>query len=219
MRQNGYVINHKTVQKLMKELHIQGKYAKRKFLINKEELGKIKKNILNREFISTGPREKLTTDVTELKVKNKRIYLSPVIDIYNGEVVSYAYSEAPNTELVKEMLNKLWLQNIPRGAMIHSDQGSIYTSIAYQKVLQEHGIKQSMSRRGNCYDNSVIENFFGILKREMYNGERYESLEELKEALDRYIDYYNNERISLKLKGLGPVQYRAEYKKNNLKRE
>lgn len=217
MRQKGYVINHKTVQKLMKELHIQGKYAKKKFKINKEEQGDIKENILNREFVSSRPKEKLTTDVTELKVKNRRMYLSSVIDIYNGEIVSYSCSETPNAELVKDMLDKLWKRDIPEGAMLHSDQGSIYTSKGYQRILREHGIKQSMSRRGNCYDNSKIENFFGTLKREMYNGEEYNNAEELKEAVDRYIEYYNNERISLKLKGLSPVQYRTQYEKSEIK--
>ena len=217
MRQNGYVINHKTVQKLMKEQGIQGKYAKKKFRVNKEEQGDIKENLLNREFTSIEPREKLTTDVTEFKVNNTKIYLSPVIDMYNGEIVSYAISETPNMEMVKEMLNKLWGNGIPKGALLHSDQGSIYTSKAYQRILQEHGIRQSMSRKGNCYDNSVIENFFGIMKREMYNGERYNSPEELKQEIERYISYYNNDRISLKLNGLSPVQYRAEYEKTHLK--
>ena len=213
MRQSGYKINHKTVLKLMRELHIQGKHAPKKFKVQKEEQGDIKENILNRDFSSEKPMEKIATDVTEMRVKGQKLYLSAAIDMFNGEIISYSYSMTPNTEMVKEMLDKIWEKGISKGAILHSDQGSIYTSKEYQRILKEKGIRQSMSRRGNCYDNSRIENLFGIMKREMYNGEEYNSIEELKQAIDQYIDYYNNERISLKLKGLSPVQYRAEYER------
>lgn len=214
MHDNGYTINHKTVYKLMKELHIQGKHAPKKFRPNKEEQGDIKKNILNREFSSNKPKEKMTTDTTVFKVNGKLLYFSPVLDMHNGEILSYEYSETQNLELVRKMLDKLWKLNVPEGAILHSDQGSIYTSKAYQKMLKDHGVRQSMSRKGNCYDNSVMENFFGTMKREMYNGEKFENIEELKKAIDKYIDYYNNERIRLTLNGLSPVQYRTEYEKN-----
>ena len=149
--------------------------------------------------------------MTEFKIGEYKLYLSPVIDMFNGEIIAYSYSTQPNLILAKKMFNQL-IDILPDGyhPILHSDQGWQYQHKGIQKLLLNNGIIQSMSRKGNCLDNSIIENFFGRMKCEMYYGYTYESTEELMEAIDNYIYYYNNKRIKLKLKGLSPVQYRIQ---------
>ena len=211
LRNNGYSINHKTVLKLMKSLGLKGKQRKNdKYHSYKGEVGKIADNLLKREFYAKKPYEKLTTDVTQFKVCDDKVYLSPVMDLFNREIVSYAISLSPNLEQVREMLNGLF-EKLPDDAnpIFHSDQGWQYQHAEYQRLLSEHNITQSMSRKGNCMDNGAMENFFGRLKVEMFYGEKFESTNAFIDELKRYIDYYNNERISMKLKGMSPVQYRT----------
>ena len=211
MRKNGYTINHKTVQKLMNILGLKGKQRKNdKYHSYKGEIGKIADNILKRDFSAAEPFEKLTTDVTQFKVCGEKVYLSPVMDLFNREIISYSISLSPNLEQVREMLNGLF-EKLPAGStpVFHSDQGWQYQHAEYQRLLSEHNIKQSMSRKGNCMDNGAMENFFGRLKVEMYYGEKFESVNTFIDELNRYIHYYNNERISLKLKGMSPVQFRT----------
>lgn len=211
MRKNGYTINHKTVQKLMNILGLKGKQRKNdKYHSYKGEIGKIADNILKRDFSAAEPFEKLTTDVTQFKVCGEKVYLSPVMDLFNREIISYSISLSPNLEQVREMLNGLF-EKLPAGStpVFHSDQGWQYQHSEYQRLLSEHNIKQSMSRKGNCMDNGAMENFFGRLKVEMYYGEKFESVNTFIDELNRYIHYYNNERISLKLKGMSPVQFRT----------
>lgn len=215
LREKGYVINHKTVDKLMKCLNIQGKQRKSKYKSYKGEVGKVAPNILNRNFNTTKPYEKLVTDVTEFAVCDDKVYLSPILDLYNREIVSYSISLSPNFEQTREMLDGLFekqpQESIP---ILHFDQGWQYQMKEFQRLLKEHNIIQSMSRKGNCLDNAAMENFFGRLKVEMYNGEKFNSVDEFIEKLKEYIDYYNNDRISLKLKGLSPVQYRTQSQMN-----
>ena len=211
MKAKGYTINHKTVLKLMKALNLRGKQSKNgKYHSYKGEVGKVADNLLHRDFYANKPFEKLTTDVTEFKVGDEKVYLSPVLDMYNREIVSYAISTSPNLQQVRDMLNGLF-EKLPADArpLFHSDQGWQYQHSEYQRLLAEHNITQSMSRKGNCMDNGIMENFFGRLKVEMYYGEKFESPRGFIEKLEEYIHYYNNERISLKLKGMSPVQYRA----------
>ena len=214
MKNQGYAINHKTVLKLMKRLELQGKQRKNKYRSYKGEVGKIAPNVLQREFYTDKPYTKLATDVTEFKVCNERVYFSPVIDMYNNEILSYAISMSPNFWQTREMLKGLF-KRLPKGAnpLLHSDQGWQYQMKEYQRLLKEHGVRQSMSRKGNCLDNSVMENFFGRMKVEMYYGEKFESVNTFIEKLKEYIDYYNKERISLKLK-MSPVQYRTHHQYN-----
>ena len=211
MRNKGYVINHKTVQKLMNNLGLKGKQRKNdKYHSYKGTVGKVADNLLNRDFSAIKPFEKITTDVTQFNVCDEKVYLSPVLDLFNNEVVSYSVSTSPNLEQVKEMLNGLFAK-LPADAtpIFHSDQGWQYQHAEYQRLLTEHNIIQSMSRKGNCMDNGAMENFFGRLKVEMFYGEKFESVNAFIDELKKYIDYYNNERISLKLKGMSPVQYRT----------
>lgn len=213
LRQQGYVLNHKTVLKLMKSLNIQGKQRKSKYRSYRGEVGKIAPNILNRE--ADMPYTKLTTDVTEFNVCNEKVYLSPVLDMYNNEILCYSISKSPNFWQTREMLQGLF-KRLPRSTrpILHSDQGWQYQMKEFQRLLREHNIKQSMSRKGNCLDNSVMENFFGRLKVEMFYGEKFESVNAFIDKLEEYIYYYNNERISLKLKGKSPVQYRTQFQIN-----
>ena len=211
MRNKGYIINHKTVQKLMNNLGLKGKQSKNgKYHSYKGEVGKVADNLLKRDFHSTKPFEKLTTDVTQFNVCDEKVYLSPVLDLFNNEIVSYSISTSPNLEQVREMLNRLF-EKLPDDAkpIFHSDQGWQYQHAEYQRLLAEHNIIQSMSRKGNCMDNGAMENFFGRLKVEMFYGEKFESVNAFIDELKKYIHYYNNERISLKLKGMSPVQYRT----------
>ncbi len=205
----GYVINHKTVLKLMKSLNIQGKQRKSKYKSYKGEVGKIAPNIINRNFNATKPFEKLTTDVTEFAVCDEKVYLSPILDMYNNEIVSYSISTSPNFWQTRDMLDGL-LNKLPTNStpILHSDQGWQYQMKEYQRILKQNNIIQSMSRKGNCLDNSIMENFFGRLKTEMFFGEKFESVDTFIDKLKEYIYYYNNERIILKLK-MSPVQYRT----------
>ena len=212
LRNLGYTINHKTVLKLMKSLNIQGKQRKSKYKSYKGEVGKIAPNIINRDFVANAPFQKLTTDVTEFAVCDEKVYLSPILDMFNNEIVSYSISTSPNFNQTREMLNEL-IDKLPTNSnpILHSDQGWQYQMKEYQRILKENNITQSMSRKGNCLDNSVIENFFGRLKTEMFFGEKFESVNTFIDKLKEYIYYYNNERIILKLK-MSPVKYRTQYK-------
>ena len=210
LKEKGYTINHKTVLKLMKSLNLKGKQRKNdKYHSYKGEVGKIADNLLKRDFYAEKPFEKLTTDVTQFKVCNEKVYLSPVMDLYNREIISYSISLSPNLQQVRDMLNGLFAK-LPDDAapIFHSDQGWQYQHAEYQRLLTEHNIKQSMSRKGNCMDNGAMENFFGRLKVEMFYGEHFETVDEFINCLKEYIHYYNNERIVSKLK-MSPVKYRT----------
>ena len=216
LRQKGYKINHKTVLKLMQTLKIQGKRRRGKYKSYKGEVGEAAPNLMNRDFSADTPYTKMVTDITEIVVCNEKIYLSPVMDLFNREILSYTISFSPNFDQTRRMLNKLF-EVLPKDAkpILHSDQGWQYQMRIFQQMLKEHNITQSMSRKGNCLDNSSMENFFGRLKVEMYYGEKFKTKEEFVEKLEEYIEYYNNQRISLKLNGLSPVQYRTQYEAKN----
>lgn len=198
LRNKGYVINHKTVQKLMNNLGLKGKQRKNdKYHSYKGTVGKVADNLLNRDFSAIKPFEKITTDVTQFNVCDEKVYLSLVLDLFNNEIVSYSISTSPNLEQVREMLNGLFAK-LPADAtpIFHSDQGWQYQHAEYQRLLTEHNIIQSMSRKGNCMDNGAMENFFGRLKVEMFYVEKFESVNAFIDELKKYIHYYNNERIS-----------------------
>ena len=195
----------------MKELGLQCFVRIQKYKSYKGEVGKICNNLLNREFEAKKPNEKWVTDVTEFKVDKAKIYLSPIVDLFNGEVISYNISRHPVFAQVVDMLKKAF-SKIPDNTnlILHSDQGWQYQMKQYQYLLEQKGIRQSMSRKGNCLDNACAENFFGILKSELYyiKEKEYKNIEELENDIIEYIEYYNNRRIKSKLKGMSPVQYR-----------
>ena len=211
LRAKGYLLNHKTVLKLMKSLGLKGKQRKNdKYHSYKGQVGKVADNHLNRQFYADKPFEKLTTDVTQFKIGDEKVYLSPIMDLFNREIVSFSISTSPNLHQIREMLDGVFAK-LPDDAtpLFHSDQGWQYQHAEYQRLLAEHNIKQSMSRKGNCMDNGAMENFFGRLKVEMFYGEKFESVNAFIDELESYIHYYNHDRISLKLKGMSPVQYRT----------
>ncbi|WP_017395018.1 IS3 family transposase, partial [Acinetobacter haemolyticus] len=172
---------------------------------------KIVDNVLQRQFKADQPNLKWATDVTEFNVRGEKLYLSPVIDLFNGEIIAFQTQRRPHYALVKNMLDtalgKLKPDDKP---LLHSDQGWQYQMRHYQQQLKQHGLTQSMSRKGNCLDNAVMESFFGILKSECFYGEKFNSVDELEQTVKEYIHYYNHERIKVKLKGLSPVQYRTQ---------
>ena len=212
LKNRGYKINHKTVAKLMSIMGLKSiQRPKRRYNSYKGTIGKIADNLLKRDFNANKPNEKWATDITEFKVNNDKLYLSPIVDLFNGEIVSYNLSRHPVFHQIEDMLEKAF-KKIPDNTnlILHSDQGWQYQMKQYQGLLEKKGIRQSMSRKGNCLDNSVTENFFGILKSELYyiKEKEYKNIEELEKDIIEYIDYYNNRRIKSKLKGMSPVQYR-----------
>ena len=212
IKNKGVLINHKTVLRLMKLLGLKSLIRAKKYKSYKGEHGKIAPNILKRNFKAEKPNQKWATDVTEFNVSGKKLYLSPIIDLFNGEIISYDLSERPVFNQITSMLEKSF-ERIPdqTDLILHSDQGWQYQMKQYQHLLKQKGIKQSMSRRGNCLDNAIIENFFGILKSELFYLKKYSSVTQLKQEIIQYIEYYNNDRIKLNLKGMSPIQYRAHY--------
>jgi putative transposase len=212
MKNEGIVINHKTVFKLMRSLGLRSLIRRKKYRSYRGEIGTIAPNLLQRDFKSNQPCLKWATDITEFKVKDKKLYLSPVIELFNGEIISYSLSESPNFKQVSDMLDDA-LEKVDSntGLILHSDQGWQYQMKKYQIRLKERGISQSMSRKGNCLDNAVIENFFSIIKSELFYLNKYNDIDELKKDIEEYIKYYNNDRIKLNLKGMSPVKYRAHH--------
>ena len=212
LKNRGFNINHKTVSKLMNILGIKSiQRPKRRYNSYQGNIGKIANNLLKRDFKADKPNQKWVTDVTEFKVHDRKLYLSPIIDLFNGEIISYNLSKHPTFQQITDMLEKAFIKiKNNTNLILHSDQGWQYQMKIYQNMLKEKGIKQSMSRKGNCLDNSCAENFFGILKSELFypKEKEYKNIEELEKDIKEYIEYYNNSRIKSKLKGMSPTQYR-----------
>ena len=205
------LINHKTVQRLMKEIGLVCRVRMKKYRSYKGEVGKIAPNRLKRDFSTTAPNQKWVTDVTEFSLFGEKLYLSPILDLHSSDLVSYVISDRPVLSMVMNMLADAARQ-LPLGAapILHSDQGWQYQHKLYQRKLAEYGIVQSMSRKGNCLDNAVMENFFGLLKSELLYLQEFDSIEHFKSELIDYLDYYNNRRIKVKLKGLPPAIHRQQ---------
>jgi len=211
LHNRGFAINHKTVQRLMKQLGIICRVRMKKYRSYRGEVGKIAPNLLERDFAAAKPNEKWVTDVTEFSLFGQKLYLSPLLDLYSRDIVSYTISDRPVLTMVTSMLEKAF-KRLPEGTnlILHSDQGWHYQHKKYQRMLTGKGIRQSMSRKGNCLDNAVIENFFGLLKSELFYHQKFQSLEDFKTELIDYLDYYNNRRIKAKLKGLPPAIHRQQ---------
>ena len=207
----GFVVNHKRVQRLMHCMGLAGKRPKEKYHSYKGKVGKVAENIVNRDFSTTAPLQKWTTDVSQFNFSWGKCYLSPILDMNTNEIVAYDLALRPNLEQISRILEKAFKKftNLS-GLILHSDQGWQYQHKYFRRTLKEHGIIQSMSRKGNCYDNSVMETFFGRLKTEIYYGfeREYSSFNAFAAAIEEYINYYNNKRIQAKTKWMPPVKYR-----------
>ena len=207
----GYTINHKKVQRIMHELKLFGKRPREKYHSYKGKVGKIANNIIDRNFKADKPLQKWSTDVSQFNFPWGKCYISPILDMYTNEIISYDLSLSPNLKQISNMLIKAF-NKFPKlnNLILHSDQGWQYQHKYYISELKKHGIVQSMSRKGNCYDNSIIETFFARLKNEVYYGyeKSYNSFEEFSKAIEEYIYYYNNERIQKKTKWMPPTKYR-----------
>ena len=211
LHQAGQTVNHKTVQRLMNCLGLKSLVRPKRYRSYRGECAS-SPNLLDRKFEAARPNEKWVTDVTEFNVRGDKLYLSPVMDLYNGEIVAYEMQERPLYSLVAAMLKKALakLKSRDDRPLLHSDQGWQYQMAAYRRKLADRGLIQSMSRKGNCLDNAAMESFFGTLKSEFFYLNKFSNVEELKSGLRRYIHYYDHQRIKLKLKGLSPVQYRTQ---------
>lgn len=215
MRNRGFTTNHKTVQRLMSETGLKCEIRKVRYRSYRGEAGKAAPNIINRDFAADAPNRKWTTDVTQINVGGTKLYLSPILDMFNGEVVSYNISRSPNLEQVRDMLDKAFAKfDSLEGLVMHSDQGWQYRHHEYRRRLKARGVVQSMSRKGNCLDNALAESFFGTMKSELLYARKFESPDEFVKALDKYIDYYNNKRIKSRLNGKSPVQFRVLFEQD-----
>lgn len=217
LKKLGHRVNHKKVYRLMREIGLKCvKFMRksRKYNSYKGKVGKVAKNRLSRRFSTPIPLQKLVTDITEFKcLDEEKLYLNPILDLYNGEIVAFEIRKRPTLDLVmgplKETIEVLKNHATYR-TTIHSDQGWHYQHNQWVRTLKENKIFQSMSRKATCADNASMENFFGILKQEMYYGEKLVNYEELKSRIEEYIHWYNNERSKTKLAGLSPVEYRTQ---------
>ena len=207
----GFCVNHKRVQRIMNRLSLAGKRPKEKYHSYKGDVGKVADNIIKRDCSTENPLQKWTTDVSQFNLSWGKCYISPILDMNTNEIISYNLSLSPNMEQIKDMLQKAF-KRFPsvQGLIMHSDQGWQYQHAFYRKELEKHGIVQSMSRKGNCYDNCIMETFFGRLKNEMIYGfeKNYPSFEAFSKAIADYIDYYNNSRIQAKTKWMPPSKFR-----------
>ena len=211
LRKRNIPLNHKTVQRLMKEMGIVCRVRMKKYRSYKGEVGKVAPNLLGRNFYADRPNQKWVTDVTEFHLFGEKLYLSPILDLHSRYIVSYTISERPVLSMVTTMLEKAFAKlSDAENLLLHSDQGWQYQHKHYQRLLQEKGIQQSMSNKGNCLDNAVMENFFGLLKSELLYLQEFESMDHFKQELVEYLDYYNNRRIKAKLKGLPPALHRQQ---------
>lgn len=211
LRQLGNQVNHKLVQRLMGSMGLKSLVRPKKYRSFKGEIGQAAPHELQRQFKAEAPNQKWATDVTEFNVAGEKLYLSPVLDLYNGEIIAFETSRRPVFDLVDSMLKKALAKLGPEDRpMLHSDQGWHYRMPKFQRQLRERELVQSMSRKGNCYDNAAMESFFAVLKSEFFYMNKFATVDELQRGLAAYIHYYNHDRIKLKLKGLSPVKYRTQ---------
>ena len=212
LRNQGWEVNHKLVFKLMREMGLKAKIRQRKpYSSYAGATSHIADNTLDRNFTPDKPNTTFVSDVTEFRVAGRKVYLSPVMDLYDRSIVAHAVATSPSTAFTAASLQQAITACAPEpGWMMHTDQGFQYQHSSWRNLIHDNGGVQSMSRKGNCYDNAVMENFFGHLKTEMYHGETFDTVAELTKAIDEYIQWYNTERIQQRLKGLTPMQYRNQ---------
>lgn len=211
LRRLGRCVNHKTVQSLMAGMGLKSLVRPKKYRSYRGEVGRTAPDLLQRKFSADRANRKWVTDVTEFSLAGHKLYLSPLMDLYNGEIVAFETAQRPRFKMVDNMLTKALARlGENERPILHSDQGWQYQMPAFQRRLEARGLQQSMSRKGNCLDNAPIESFFAILKSELFHPGSFDTVQSLNQAIVDYIDYYNHRRIKLKLKGLAPVQYRTQ---------
>ena len=212
LRNQGWVVNHKLVYKLMCELGLRAKVRQRRpYISYNGTISHIADNTLDRKFTPDKPNTVFVSDVTEFRVAGRKVYLSPVMDLFDRSIVAHTVATSPSTAFTADSLTKTIKTCAPEpGWMMHTDQGFQYQHSSWRNLIHDNGGVQSMSRKANCYDNAVMENFFGHLKTEMYHGEVFDTVAEFNQAIDEYIQWYNTERIQQRLKGLTPMQYRNQ---------
>lgn len=208
-------LNHKRVERVMGEYNLHARarkrhYPKNYYLALKENPVELPGNVLARDFTAEGPMQKLVTDITYLPTDEGWIYMAAVLDLWNREIVSYRIDRHMSLDMVRDVVSSLKDIGLSEKTLIHSDMGWTYTNISYVKHLKKLGVCQSMSRKGNCWDNACMENFFGHLKSETFKQDRKKSytFDEMNRLVEKYIDWYNNDRIQKKLGYLSPVDYR-----------
>lgn len=211
LKRQGYTINHKTVSKLMREISLYCRVRMKKYNSYRGEVGEKAPNLLDRDFSAKVPNEKWATDITEFHLFGKKIFLSPVIDLFNGEIMSYTVSDHPRFSCVMDMLERA-IAKLPTdySLILHSDQGWQYRMRIYSDRLRKAKITQSMSRKGNCLDNAMVEGFFGHLKAELLYNQAFDSVEHFVAELHEYIRYYNEDRIRSSLGYLTPLEFRLK---------
>ena len=211
IRRCGEAVNHKTVQRLMVEMGLKSLVRPKKYRSYKGQAGRVVPDLLKRQFSAKRINQKWVTDVTEFNVAGEKLFLSPVMDLHNGEIIAFETARRPVFKLVKDMLDKALdrLDDHDR-PILHSDQGWQYQMPQWSRMLESRNIAPSMSRKGNCLDNAAMESFFATLKSEFFYPSRFDTIDSLRDGIEDYIRYYNNDRIRMKLKGLSPVQYRTQ---------
>ncbi|PLR95904.1 IS3 family transposase [Bacillus sp. T33-2] len=206
----GLAINHKRIQRLRGEMGVTAVIRKKKPYYGKKEAYVISDNHLNRDFRSSKPNEKWVTDITYLIFNGQKLYLFAIKDLYNNEIVAYHVSRKNDLKLVIDTLKKAKKKRNVKGILLHSDQGYQYTSRQYNNLLQKYKMKASMPRKGNCWDNACMENFFSHFKSECFHLYSFQTAEEVKDAVRRYIGFYNHQRFQGKLNNLSPYEYRTQ---------
>ena len=212
LRQEGIHVNHKKVERIMRELGLKATIRVTKYRSYKGQVGKVAPNLIERNFVAERPLEKLTTDISQVKIGDVKCYISPVIDMFNGEVLAIDISRRPDLCQIERMLKDLFKNREFQtfGTILHSDQGWQYQHFSFIDALQKKGIIQSMSRKGNCYDNALMESFFGTIKSELLYLDNFSSMDQFEIELKKYVKYYNCDRIKTRLK-MSPVNYRKQY--------
>ena len=203
--------NHKRIYRLMKSIKLKAVIRKKKknYIPSKPQI--TAENILNREFHADKPNQKWLTDVTEFKLTDgTKAYLSGILDLHDNSIVSHVLGRSNNNPLVYDTFDKAVAANPDARPLFHSDRGFQYTGKLFKTKLDEIGATQSMSRVGRCIDNGPMEGFWGIIKSELYYLRKFRNFDELEQAIDQYIDFYNTKRIQEKLKGLAPLEYRNQ---------
>ncbi|UWE72731.1 IS3 family transposase [Corynebacterium diphtheriae bv. gravis] len=211
LRNNNTIVNKKVVRRLMREQGLVSKIRRKKYNSYRGTVSHIADNVLGRRFIQDAPNKVWVSDVTEFRVAGTKVYLSPVMDLFDRTILAHTLSTSPNTQLTSRSLADAIAMFSPgKGLIVHTDQGFQYQHASWRNLIESVGGVQSMSRKGNCYDNAVMENFFGHLKSEMYHDVYFTSVDELCQAIDEYILWYNTYRLQERFKGLAPMQYRNQ---------